>query len=126
MAINSQQAEERWGYTIKVKLAQRVDEQICSLLHLDIAYFVYFTEEFNASGNPSTSNPLEIYKALDEAVKYGAARHPKVESLRHGLSRAVVSRLTADRDMWDKAEDLLKEIEEADLNEFQPMSGDFQ
>ncbi len=118
LAQNLHKAEERWGYTVKVKLAKRVDEQISSMVAADIAYFVYFTEEFNASGNPSTSNPLELFKALDEAVKYGAIRHPKVESLRDALARVAVSYLaTMNATLKD---DLIEEISKAGLEEFAP------
>jgi hypothetical protein len=118
LAINSHETEEGWGYTTKVNLAKHMDEQICSSLGLDIAYFAYFTEEFNASGNPSTSNPLEIYKALDEAVKYGAIRHAKVESIRSALARAVIIHITPVN--VSLKDDLIEQISKAGLEEFSP------
>jgi len=110
----------RWGYTVKTALAASVDEEVSFALSGKVrrGYFAYFTTEFNASDNQSTSNPLEIYKVLDEAVKYGYGSHLKIRGIRDHLARVVASRLVSFNDVLK--EQLIRRITSAPLSEFAP------
>jgi hypothetical protein len=94
---DSVEGVKRWGYAVKTPLAAWVDEQVSIALQGKVGYFVYFAEDFNAYYNPSTSNPIEIYKTLDDEARNRLLRDSKIESVRLNLVGAVVSHLR-DRD----------------------------
>ena len=60
-----------FGYGTKTHLAICVDEHVSRALYGDTRYAHWISSEANPTGNPDASNPLMIFRELDQAVKEG-------------------------------------------------------
>jgi hypothetical protein len=77
-------SRESYGYSCKIWLAYQLEKQ-----YLGGTYYVWFTRELNPIENGDSSNPLEMYGAMDRAVKRQDENHPKVKDFRAGLITLV-------------------------------------
>ena len=50
--------------------------------HLGHNYYVWFSQELNPIANGDASNPLELYRMIDRAVKQTDVNHPKLKDLK--------------------------------------------
>ena len=81
------------GYGCKTSIARAIEET-----HFGGSHHVWFSHQLNPL--PPTglsSNPLEIYRVIDYAVKTDDFDHPKIKDLRASL-RAAVHQSIAPRD----------------------------
>ncbi len=108
------------AYTTKTLLAAWVDEQISVIVSPSgqQGYFVYFTLDFNAFYNPASSNPLEIYRELDEAIKKGDSDNTKVRTVREQLLKTAASYLA--RRNPAQYHYVIQQVYDASLERFAP------
>jgi hypothetical protein len=112
-----------WGYGVKTQISLEIDKRISSIINADkeTHYFAYFTDEPNASRNPSTSNPWMIFKELDDAVKFKAQDHPKVERIRLTLSSVISNRIVQSHpELIDYVDELIQLVKNAAGADFRP------
>jgi hypothetical protein len=83
---------KRFGFACKSWISYQLEAQ-----HLGGTYFVWFSGQLNPIANGDSSNPLELYQAMDRAVKKNDVNHPKLKDLKANLLSAI-SRLVAPRD----------------------------
>jgi hypothetical protein len=102
----------RYGFTCKVWLAAELDRV------LGDRYFVWFSTELDPIDNGDSSNPLELYRMLDRAVKRKDWNHPKVKNLRAKLLVAIDQEI-APRDS-QLAIRLIRDIESSTIEMFRP------
>ena len=87
------QSTGQFGYGCKTWIAREIEET-----HFGGSYHVWFCHQLNPL--PPTglsSNPLEIYRGIDYAVKTDDFDHPKIKDLRASL-RVAVHQSIAPRD----------------------------
>ena len=77
-----------YGYTCKVWLARKIEEEFSGS-----RYFVWFARRLNPLQNPSSANPIEIYRLVDQAVQKGDHTEPKIKDPRANIHLGIQLRL---------------------------------
>lgn len=101
------------GFTCKVWIAYQLEAN-----HFGGFHYVWFSRELNPIANGDSSNPLELYREIDRAVKKNDVNHPKLKDLKANLLLAV-SRRIAPRDAAH-ARELKRTIRRAPAEMFRP------
>lgn len=102
-----------YGYTCKVWLARKIEEQFPGS-----RYFVWFARRLNPLQNPWSSNPLEIYRLVDQAAQKGDNAEPRIKDLRANIHVGIHLRLgRTDR---TRAEQLHRMVAVASIEMFHP------
>jgi len=108
------QPSGQFGYGCKTWIAREIEET-----HFDGSYHVWFSHQLNPL--PPTglsSNPLEIYRVIDYAVKTDDFDHPKIKDLRASLRVAVHQSIAPNNRLL--ARRLKKMIRRSNIEMFRP------
>jgi hypothetical protein len=101
------------GFTCRVWIASQLE-----ILHLGGYHYVWFSKDLNPIANGDSSNPLELYREIDRAVKRNDVNHPKLKDLKANLLLAVTY-LIAPSDAA-RARELKRSIRRASIDMFRP------
>jgi hypothetical protein len=70
----------QFGFAVKTWIAYQLEA-----LYLHRTYYVWFSEQLNPINNGDSSNPLELYRTIDRAVKKNDSNHPKLKGTKTQL-----------------------------------------
>ncbi|MCW5979029.1 MAG: hypothetical protein KIT09_13190 [Bryobacteraceae bacterium] len=85
MTFSDFQPSGEYGYGCKAWIAHELERE-----YLGGSYYCWFSSELNPiSPTGESSNPLEIYRAVDHAVKTGDENHSKIKDLRANIIIAI-------------------------------------
>ena len=105
-------ASKGFGFACKVWMAVELERV------LGDRYYTWFSRELNPINNGDSSNPIELYRMLDRAVKTKDWNHPKVKDLRAKLL-VVIDQEISPKDV-QLARKLIDEIEQSGIDMFRP------
>lgn len=87
------QPSGQFGYGCKVWVARELAQK-----YFGGTYYTWFSRQLNPPGPTGlSSNPLDLYRQIDEAVKRGDRNHTKIMNLRAKLEE-LVNRLIGEKD----------------------------
>jgi hypothetical protein len=112
-SLPSPAASTQFGFTCKAWIAYQLEA-----LYLSQVYYVWFSKELNPIDNGDSSNPLELYRVIDRAVKKNDANHPKLKDLKANLLLAVRNLITPSDPVL--ARQLKRSIRLAPIEMFRP------
>ena len=109
--LNSYSPPGVYGYTVKAWIAREIEAR-----HFGKTYFVWFSRRLNPLENGLSSNPHDLYRVLDTAVKRDDRNNAKIKDLRAKLLNVVAERFS-DATLRQEVE---AAIDNADLTMFSP------
>lgn len=100
------------GFTCKIHVAAVLEREF-----LGGKYFVWFAHSLNPPQNGQSSNPLDIYIGLDQAIRKRDENNPKLKEFRTKLLAVIARELPKDDPQRRR---LMREIRLAPIEMFRP------
>ena len=114
VALSPFQPIRRYGYGCKIWIAREIEEN-----YFGGMYYVWFSQHLNPlPPTARSSNPLELYSVIDQAVKIGDVAEPKIKDLRANI-RVAINLLVAPGNA-PLARALRRAVQRAPLDMFRP------